>query len=225
MKNYAMGKRATTEKLNHYAELSADKLQNGSKDKAILPKYAEVVIRAACNGQRLRPADVKPRKSEKIDIQLKINGEMKNVEVKCSAGAVFYAEKDGFGNALNLPGTLDDFTEDDILAGADYVVYAPDTFPAWLEDTAQVLESCFVMTRRDFINLLIACAGRGKSRYGVKIDKDRAQVTMCNMVDKKTDKKTGEVKTYTSRLDRAWNFIEEHDFPTVESWLKELGRL
>lgn len=217
----AMGKKATADRLNKYAELSAGKLQTSS-DKGILPKYAETVIRAACNGQRLRANDVKARKSEKSDIQMKIADKLCKIEVKCSAGAVFYAEKDGFGNALNLPESVDEFTENDILAGADYVIYAPDTFPAWLENTALVLESAFVMTRQDFIGLLLATT-KGKS-YGVKIDKVRGQVTMCNMTETKK-LKSGEVKTYTSRLDRAWNYIDEHDFPTVGSWLKELGRL
>mgnify|MGYP006966262794 CR=1 FL=1 len=44
-----MSKRETTKKIREYAELSREKLQN-SKDTAILPKWAETVIRAACNG-------------------------------------------------------------------------------------------------------------------------------------------------------------------------------
>ena len=79
------------------------------------------------------------------------------------------------------------------------------------------------MTRAEFIGLLLATTN-GKS-YGLKIDRARGQVTMCNLVDKKRNKETGEVKYYTARLDRAWDYIESHNFPTVESWLKELGRL
>ena len=152
-----------------------------------------------------------------------INGKRRKIEVKCSAGAVFYAWKDGFGNALDLPQSLDEFSENQILAGADFVIYAPDTFSDWLNNPEQVIKSCFVMTRQDFIEMLLATT-KGKS-YGLKIDRERGQVTMCNMVDKNRNKETGEVKYYTARLDRAWDFIESHNFPTVESWLKELGRL
>lgn len=218
-----MGKKQTAEKINQYAALSHEKLQNGSKDTGVLPKWAETVIRAACNGERLSVDDVKARRAEKTDVVMFINNRRVKLEVKCSAGAVFYAKKDGFGNSLNLPETLDDFSESDILAGADFVVYAPDTFAEWLNNPAQVLKSCFVMSRTDFIGLLLAMA-KGKS-YGLKIDKARGQVTMCNLVDKKRNKETGEIKYYTSRLDRAWDYIESHNFPTVESWLKELGRL
>ena len=218
-----MGKKRTAEKINQYAALSHEKLQNGSKDTAILPKWVETVNRMACNGERLAVDDVKARKAEKTDIVMVINGKRCKIEVKCSAGAVFYAQKDGFGNSLNLPDTLDNFSESDILSGADYVIYTPDTFAEWLDNPTQVIKSCFVMSRQDFIGLLLATT-KGKN-YGLKIDKARGQVTMCNLVDKKRNKETGEIKYYTSRLDRAWDYIESHNFPTVESWLKELGRL
>lgn len=217
-----MGKKRTAEKINQYAALSHEKLQNGSKDTAILPKWVETVNRMACNGERLAVDDVKARKSEKDDIVMVINGKRVRIEVKCCAGAVFYAQKDGFGNSLNLPDTLDNFSESDILADADYVIYTPDTFSEWLENPVQVIKSCFVMTRQDFIGLLLATT-KGKN-YGLKIDKARGQITMCNMTERKK-LKDGNVKTYTTRLDRAWDYIDAHNFPTVESWLKELGRL
>lgn len=217
-----MGKRQTMEKINQYAALSHAKLQNGSKDTGVLPKWAETVIRAACNGERLAVDDIKARRAEKTDVVMFINNRRVKLEVKCGAGAVFYSKKDGFGNSINLPETLDNFSESDILAGADFVVYAPDTFDEWLNNPMQVLKSCFVMSRTDFIGLLLATA-KGKS-YGLKIDKARGQVTMCNLTERKK-LKDGSVKTYTTRLDRAWDYIDEHNFPTVESWLKELGRL
>lgn len=217
-----MGKRQTMEKINQYAALSHAKLQNGSKDTGVLPKWAETVIRAACNGERLAVDDIKARRAEKTDVVMFINNRRVKLEVKCGAGAVFYSKKDGFGNSINLPETLDNFSESDILAGADFVVYVPDTFDEWLNNPTQVLKSCFVMSRTDFIGLLLATA-KGKS-YGLKIDKARGQVTMCNLTERKK-LKDGSVKTYTTRLDRAWDYIDEHNFPTVESWLKELGRL
>lgn len=216
------GKKETREQIQKYAALSAEKLDKGSKDTGVLPKWAEAVVRAACNGERLAPDDIKARKAEKTDVVMYIGGKRRNIEVKCSAGAVFYAKKDGFGNPLDLPGSLDEFDESQILTGADYVIYAPDTFSSWLDKPAQVLESCFVMTRQDFIGLLLATT-KGKN-YGLKIDKARGQVTMCNMTERKK-LKSGEVKTYTSRLDRAWDYLEEGNFPSVEDWLKELGRL
>lgn len=219
---FKMGKRQTMEKINQYAALSHAKLQNGSKDTGVLPKWAETVIRAACNGERLAVDDIKARRAEKTDVVMFINNRRVKLEVKCGAGAVFYSKKDGFGNSINLPETLDNFSESDILAGADFVVYAPDTFDEWLNNPTQVLKSCFVMSRTDFIGLLLATA-KGKS-YGLKIDKARGQVTMCNLTERKK-LKDGSVKTYTTRLDRAWDYIDEHNFPTVESWLKELGRL
>lgn len=217
-----MGKKATQERMHQYSCFSSEKLASGSKDTAILPKWVETVNRCACNGERLAIDDVKARKADKTDIVMFINGKRCKIEVKCSAGAVFYARKDGFGNALDLPETLDNFSESDILADADYVIYTPDTFSEWLENPAQVIKSCFVMTRQDFIGLLLATT-KGKN-YGLKIDKARGQVTMCNMTERKK-LKDGNVKTYTTRLDRAWDYIDEHNFPTVESWLKELGRL
>lgn len=218
-----MGKKETKERIHQYAELSREKLQSGSKDTAILPKWTETVIRAACNGERLARNDVKARGLEKTDIMMVIDGKRCKLEVKCSAGAVFYSRKDGCGNPLDLPQTMDEFSENQILAGADFVVYAPDTFPDWLNNPEQVLKSSFVLTRADFIDLLLAMT-KGRN-YGLKIDRARGQVTMCNLVDKKRNKKTGEIKYYTARLDRAWDFIESKGFPTVESWLKELGRL
>ena len=217
-----LGKKATIEKINQYANLSKEKLQN-SKDTAIVHKWTETVLRCACNGERLSVNDIKARGAEKTDIIMYIGKKRCNIEVKCCAGAVFYAKKDGAGNPLNLPETLDNFSESDILANADFVLYTPDVFSEWLDNPGQVLRSCFVLTRKDFINLLLATTN-GKN-YGLKIDKARGQVTMCNLVDKKRNKETGEIKYYTSRLDRAWDFIESHNFPTVESWLKELGRL
>lgn len=217
-----MGKKETARRLHVYADLSAKKLEENSRDTGILPKWAETSIRAACNGERLAPDDIKARKSEKTDIVMVIDGKRRKIEVKCSAGAVFYAQKDGFGHPLNLPKTLEDFSESDILSGADYVIYAPDTFNNWLDNPANVLKCAFVMTRKDFIGLLLAMT-RGKN-YGLKIDKARGQVTMCNLTEKKK-LKSGEVKTYTSRLDRAWDYIDSRGFPTVEDWLKELGRL
>ena len=219
----AMSKKETREKIYQYSRLSAEKLANGSRDTAILPKWAETVIRAACNGERLSANDVKARRAEKSDIVMYIEKKRVKLEVKCCAGAVFYARKDGCGNPLDLPQTIEEFSENQILAGADYVVYAPDTFENWLDNPERVLKSSFVMTRADFINLLLATT-KGRN-YGLKIDKVRGQVTMCNLVDKKRNKETGEVKYYTARLDRAWDFIESNGFPTVESWLKELGRL
>ena len=218
-----MSKKETRERIHQYSCFSSEKLANGSKDRAILPKYVETVIRCACNGERLAANDVKARKAEKSDIVMIINGKRRKIEVKCSAGAVFYAWKDGFGNALDLPDTLDNFSESDILADADYVIYTPDVFSEWLDNPEQVIKSCFVMTRQDFIGLLLATT-KGKS-YGLKIDRERGQVTMCNMVDKKRNKETGEVKYYPARLDRAWDYIGANNLPPVESWLKELGRL
>lgn len=218
----AMGKKETAKKIREYAELSREKL-NSSKDTGVLPKWAETVIRAACNGERLAVNDVKARRAEKSDIVMYIGKKRTKLEVKCSAGAVFYSKKDGCGNPLDLPQSLEEFKEDQILSGADFVIYAPDTFEDWLNNPERVLKSCFVMTRQDFIGLLLATT-KGKS-YGLKIDRERGQVTMCNMVDKKRNKETGEVKYYTARLDRAWDYIESRGFPTVESWLKELGRL
>lgn len=217
-----MGKKETKERIHQYSCFSSEKLASGSKDTAILPKYVETVSRCACNGERLAVNDVKARKAEKSDIIMVINGKRRKIEVKCSAGAVFYAQKDGFGNALNLPDTLEDFSESDILADADFVIYTPDTFTEWLDNPEQVIKSCFVMTRAEFIGLLLATTN-GKN-YGLKIDKARGQVTMCNLTERKK-LKDGNVKTYTTRLDRAWDYIDEHNFPTVESWLKELGRL
>lgn len=217
-----LGKKATAERINQYANLSKDKLQN-SKDTAIVHKWTETVLRCACNGERLSANDIKARRAEKDDIVMYIEGKRYNIEVKCCAGAVFYAKKDGVGNPLNLPETLDNFSESDILAGADYVIYTPDVFSEWLDNPEQVIKSCFVMTRQDFIEMLLAMT-KGRN-YGLKIDKVRGQVTMCNLVDKKRNKETGEVKYYTARLDRAWDYIESRGFPTVESWLKELGRL
>lgn len=217
-----LGKKATMERIHQYSCFSAEKLANGSKDTGIIPKYVETVIRAACNGERLRENDVKARKAEKTDVKMVINGKIAKIEVKCSAGAVFYAEKDGFGNSLNLPDTLDNFDESDILASADFVIYTPDVFAEWLNNPEQILKSCFIMTRAEFIGLLLATT-KGKN-YGLKIDKARGQVTMCNLTERKK-LKDGNVKTYTTRLDRAWDYIDEHNFPTVESWLKELGRL
>ena len=218
-----MGKKETKERIHQYSELSREKLMSNSKDTGILPKFAETVIRAACNGERLARNDVKARGLEKTDIMMVIDGKRCKLEVKCGSGAVFYAKKDGAGNPLNLPETLDNFSESDILANADFVIYAPDTFPDWLSNPEQVLKSSFVLTRADFIGLLLAMT-KGRN-YGLKIDRARGQVTMCNLVDKKRNKETGEVKYYTARLDRAWDFIESRGFPTVESWLKELGRL
>lgn len=217
-----MGKKATAERIHQYSCFSAEKLANGSKDTGILPKYVETVTRMACNGERLAANDVKARKADKTDIVMVINGKRCKIEVKCSAGAVFYAQKDGFGNALDLPESLEDFSESQILTGADYVIYTPDTFAEWLDNPTQVIKSCFIMTRADFIGLLLATT-KGKS-YGLKIDKVRGQITMCNMTERKK-LKDGSIKIYTSRLDRAWNYIDEHDFPTVENWLKSLGRL
>ena len=216
-----LGKKATTERINQYANLSKDKPQN-SKDTAVIHKWTETVLRCACNGERLSVNDIKARGAEKTDIVMYIEKKRYNIEVKCCAGAVFYARKDGNGNPLNLPETLDNFSESDILANADFVLYTPDVFSEWLDNPEQVLRSCFVLTRQDFINLLLATT-RGKN-YGLKIDKARGQVTMCNLTEKKK-MKDGSVKTYTTRLDRAWDFIESNNFPTVESWLKELGRL
>ena len=218
-----MGKKETKERIHQYSELSREKLMSNSKDTGILPKFAETVIRAACNGERLARNDVKARGLEKTDIVMVIDGKRCKLEVKCSAGAVFYARKDGCGNPLDLPQTIDEFDESQILSGADLVVYAPDTFPDWLNNPEQVLKSSFVLTRADFIGLLLAMT-KGRN-YGLKIDRARGQVTMCNLVDKKRNKETGEIKYYTARLDRAWDFIESNNFPTVESWLKELGRL
>lgn len=218
-----MGKKETRERIHQYSELSREKLLSNSKDTGILPKFAEAVIRSACNGERLARNDVKARGLEKTDIVMVIDGKRCKLEVKCSAGAVFYSRKDGCGNPLDLPQTMDEFSENQILAGADFVIYAPDTFPDWLNSPEQVLKSSFVMSRTDFIGLLLAMT-KGRN-YGLKIDRARGQVTMCNLVDKKRNKETGEVKYYTARLDRAWDYIESRGFPTVESWLKELGRL
>ena len=218
-----MGKKETKERIHQYAELSREKVLNNSKDTGILPKFAETVIRCACNGQRLYANDVKARQSEKTDIMMVVDGKRARIDVKCSAGAVFYSKKDGCGNPLDLPQSLDEFGENQILAGADFIIYAPDTFPGWLNNPEEVLKSSFVLTRADFIDLLLAMT-KGRN-YGLKIDRARGQVTMCNLVDKKRNKETGEVKYYTARLDRAWDFIESRGFPTVESWLKELGRL
>ena len=66
-----MGKKETIQKIREYAELSREKLQN-SKDTGVLPKWAETVIRSACNGERLAVNDVKARKSEKSDIVMYI---------------------------------------------------------------------------------------------------------------------------------------------------------
>lgn len=216
-----MGKKETIQKIREYAELSREKL-NSSKDTGVLPKWAETVIRAACNGERLSANDVKARRAEKSDIVMYIEKKRVKLEVKCCAGAVFYARKDGCGNPLDLPQSLEQFSENQILAGADFVIYAPDTFPDWLNSPEQVIKSCFVLTRQDFIEMLLAMT-KGRN-YGLKIDKVRGQVTMCNLTERKK-MKDGSIKTYTTRLDRAWDFIESHDFPTVESWLKELGRL
>ena len=111
-----MGKKETIQKIREYAELSREKL-NSSKDTAVLPKWAETVIRAACNGERLAASDVKARRAEKTDIVMYIGKKRVKLEVKCGAGAVFYSRKDGCGNPLDLPQSLEQFSENQILAG------------------------------------------------------------------------------------------------------------
>ena len=92
------------------------------KDTGRYGKMLEVRTRDALMKNGIRSAhDVKARRLNKADTEVKLDGARLLIEIKSGAGAVNYREGDGMGGYFD-PFTKDDFTAENVLPRAGLII-------------------------------------------------------------------------------------------------------
>ena len=108
-------------------------------DKGAMGKIADVLGREYVT-KRLRSNDVKARSASKADCTFKgSDGKMHVIEFKTGAGALAYEYDDKFIDVNRL------------LAGVEFIAYNPEYC-----ESMQVQDQFFVMTREEFIDMLMS---------------------------------------------------------------------
>lgn len=158
-------------------------------DKGAMGKIADVLGREYVI-KRLRTNDVKARAASKADCTFKgSDGKMHSIEFKTGNGALAYEYDDGFIDVERL------------LAGVEYLAYNPEYC-----DNMQVQDQFFVMTRDEFIDLLMSYSEK-KPLTWFKLNKAYRQVNIQEF--KNSDKK------YNYLLDALY------EYPTLEQFIIE----
>lgn len=152
-------------------------------------KIADVLCREYVV-KRLYSTDVKARKASKKDCTFKGNdGKMHNIEFKTGCGALAY----GYDS--------DVIEIEKLLLDVEYIAYNPEYC-----DDMQVQEQFFVMTRDEFIDLLMSYNAK-KPMTWFKLNKNYRQVNIQ------------EFKTSNKKYDYLLECL--FDFPTLENFIKE----
>lgn len=206
-----------------YWHYNKEKLENGSKDKAITNKTFESIARNLVLNGKLQRGDYKPRKSEKLDCTFFTtdeNGCKKRVvvECKCGCGVVKYFESDGMGGYFDMLDDVSEATDDMVLSDADYVVFMLEADPR-IHDRPELVLDAFVLPRLAYVDMLHAMSKTGK--LYIKLDKAYGQLTVQSMVT--YNKKTG--KYSDKPLQRAYDFVDNcPEAETLAEFLTRYGR-
>ena len=158
-------------------------------DKGAMGKIADVLGREYVT-KRLRADDVKARSANKADCTFKgKDGKMHSIEFKTGCGALVYEYDDGFIDV------------DRLLPGVEYFAYNPEYC-----DNMQVQDQFFVMSRDEFINLLMSYSEK-KPMTWFKLNKAYRQVNIQEF--KNSDKK--------------YNYLLNalYDWPTLKEFIAE----
>lgn len=191
---------------------------SNSKDSGSVSKGFESIARAYVLRGRVRPEDIKPRGRHEMDCTFYFNGKLVKLEMKCGCGAVRYFTSDGMGGWLDEVAP-EDFTDDMVLAGCDYVVFMLESDPRILSNPELVLRGAYVLPRAQFAEMLHACSKTGKLH--VKFDKSRGQVTMQNLFSRNA--KTGKISDRP--LQRAYEFLDNCEAESFGEFLERFGRV
>ena len=140
-----------------------------------------------------------------VDIYLIVKGKRINYEVKTGAGIIIKAK-------MLRKMTLDDSDRipENALPNVDFVVYCP--YPANInfDDRDEVLDEFYVIPRVDFLNFLIATCGKRKHTFktATKFSLNKTAVNIQS--------------TYLPQIAQG---LIESDFPTLRTYLQDIGRL
>ena len=140
-----------------------------------------------------------------VDIYLIVNGKRINYEVKTGAGIIIKAKM-----LRKMVLTDEDRIPENALIGADYVVYCP--FPRGIDwnDKDEIMDEFYVIPRVDFLNFLIATCGKRKHTFktATKFSLNKTAVNIQS--------------TYLPQIAQG---LIESDFPTLRTYLTDIGRL
>lgn len=158
-------------------------------DKGAMGKIADVLGREYVT-KRLRSNDIKARSASKADCTFKgSDGKMHSIEFKTGAGALAYEYDDEFIDVERL------------LYGVEFIAYNPEYC-----DNMQVQEQFFVMTRNEFIDLLMSYSEK-KPMTWFKLNKAYRQVNIQ------------EFKNSNKKYDYLLNAL--YECPTLEQFIAE----
>lgn len=140
-----------------------------------------------------------------VDLFLIIDGKRVNFEIKTGAGIIIKAK------CLRKM-TLDDSDRipENALQNVDFVVYCP--FPRGIDwnDKDEIMDEFYVIPRIDFLNFLIATCGKRKHTFktATKFSLNKTAVNIQS--------------TYLPQIAQG---LIESDFPTLRTYLHDIGRL
>lgn len=158
-------------------------------DKGAMGKIADVLGREYVT-KRLRSNDIKARSASKADCTFKgSDGKMHSIEFKTGCGALAYEYDDEFIDVERL------------LEGVEYFAYNPEYC-----DNMQVQDQFFVMTRDEFIDLLMSYNAT-KPMTWFKLNKAYRQVNIQ------------EFKNSNKKYDYLLNAL--YECPTLEQFIAE----
>lgn len=151
------------------------------------------------NGVQLA-SDVRCREAGKHDWVIRINGKYCWGETKTAAG----------GWKVAQPG----IRAEDIYPGASYILYAAEV-DNLTEDN--VPDMMFIFTREQFIELLTVTGRRGlESSLKYNAKRGTVEIQQWSVFNKKTQ------KWVSARLNKYYDYIEEHEIPTAREWIAEV---
>lgn len=166
------------------------KSRDEKKDSGTNGKITEVLGRAYVN-KRLLANDIKSRKSDKVDCKFKGNdNKFHNIEFKTGCGALAYEYDEEYIDIERL------------LNGVEYIAYNPEYC-----HTMKVEHQFFVLTRKEFLNLLIDFNPK-KPFTWFKLNKSRRQVNIQSFLNSR--------KKYDYLIESLF------DYPTLKEFIEQV---
>lgn len=147
-----------------------------------------------------RASDVRCREAGKHDWVIRINGKYHWGEIKTAAG----------GWKVAQPG----IRAEDIYPDASYILYAAEVDNLTEENVPDMM---VMFTREQFIEMLTVTGRKGlESSLKYNAKRGTVEIQAWSVFNKKTQ------KWVSARLNRYYDYIEEHNIPTLRDWVKEV---
>jgi len=166
-----------------------------------LGKFADYHVRDFVMARGVRAeADVRCRAAGKTDWTIRIHGKLYHGETKTAAG----------GWKVSQPG----IRAEDIYPKADFIAYAAEVDNLTEDNLPDMV---FLLTRAQFIEMLTVTGRKGlESSLKYNAKRGTVEIQQWSVFNKKTQ------KWVSARLGRYYDYLEEHNIPTLRDWVEEV---